>query len=139
MPQKEKIELIGYKSEVNALPFQKPHRFIKIAIAKKTILKLLNGRYLVKTDIFNFEGRKINSNAFVTKTKHLIRKHAVVPVEESKQADITIGNKNFNTRKQLISSSCYDDEQGQELGVGEHVLHPSRPLDVVTIHECQNT
>ena len=33
----------------------------------------------------------------------------------------------------------HDDEQGQELGVGEHVLHCCGPLHVPTVDKCQNS
>ncbi len=43
------------------------------------------------------------------------------------------------TKAQLIDSRSDDDEQGQQFGVGEHVLDASGPLDVPAVDKRQET
>jgi hypothetical protein len=42
------------------------------------------------------------------------------------------------TREELYHSCDDDDEQGQQLGVREHVLHSGGPFDVPAVDERQN-
>ena len=39
---------------------------------------------------------------------------------------------------ELDQASPDDDKQGEELGVGEHVLHRRGPLDVPAVDECED-
>ena len=44
----------------------------------------------------------------------------------------------FLTPPKLNDPGADDGEEGEELGGGEHVLHPGRPLDLVAVDEGQD-
>ena len=43
------------------------------------------------------------------------------------------------TPSELNDPGADDDEEGEQLGHGEHVLHPGGPLDLVAVDEGQDT